>query len=240
MKITKKNLKCLIKEIIDPVSGKIKMYHTFGKGGSTRSSKPLAKEEVVDRVKSIMQNGFIPGDGNLFGEGLYGYRIEEFQSLKSSDNDFGNYALEFEIKDISRWFIFGAETAKAIKGKNFTPRAQCEVLGIDLNKHLFEYHTHERDEENSRWIPKTIDMTVGDVMDKLYEWEISEYLAEASDEANEFIYAFYELCTWYDIPGFVIYNSSIVCYDLNSVVLTGYSDDVGSGIIKPLPNIEMK
>ena len=104
MKITKRQLSSMIREIIEPSSGKVKMYHTFGKSRSYKvvNGKSVAdvmpKEELVSRVKQIMQNGFIPGDDHMFGRGLYAFKLEVFQSLTSGSNLYGNYALEFEIK----------------------------------------------------------------------------------------------------------------------------------------------
>jgi hypothetical protein len=244
----------MIREIIEPSSGKIKMYHTFGKSRSYKivNGKSVAdvmpKEELVNRVKQIMQNGFIPGDDHIFGKGLYAFKLEVFQSLSSESNQYGSYALEFEIKDVSRWLIFDIQEAKKVKGSNYTLRAQCESMGVNLNAPFTKYRYYEQDEESKEWVSKSRFMNIGDFMDQIDEWERTDEIGD-NDDYVELMQKFAHHCPDYNIDGILLNEVRLpersvlgffVCYNLESVVLTGYSDDVGSGIIKSLPSIEMK
>ena len=81
MKISRTYLRRLINEIIDPVSGKIKVYHMFGKDRHVQKGQryEMPKELVLDRVKAIMKNGFIPGDTLRYGKRMYGVDANQFR-----------------------------------------------------------------------------------------------------------------------------------------------------------------
>ena len=118
MQISRIKLRRLINEIVDSVSGKIKVYHMFGEDrhtGLEGVGAALSKNQVLDRVKTIMTKGFLPAAG-LFGNGLYGFDADTFRSLSEAGN-YGNYALEFEIKDFSRYLVFDYEKSRKVKGK---------------------------------------------------------------------------------------------------------------------------
>ena len=257
MKITRRQLKSIIKEVIDPKDGKIKMYHTFGKSRNIKiiNGQPdydiLPKEELVNRVKSIMKNGFIPSDNHLFGKGIYGFKPSQFKSLAGSQSAlYGNYALEFEIKDISRWLILDSKEAKKVKGSNAPLRKQLELLGVDLDRIFIKRHIdYVKDEETNMWVEqKPRALTIGDFMDLIEEWEKTGRSFADNDTYQEYIQIFAGDFPYYNIDGMLLnenwsngnfYLGFFVCTNLNAVTLTGYCEDIATGVIKPLPNISM-
>ncbi len=257
MKITRRQLKSIIKEVIDPKDGKIKMYHTFGKSRNVKIVNGqsvydiLPKEELVNRVKSIMKNGFIPSDSHLFGKGIYGFKLSQFKSLAGAQAArYGNYALEFEIKDISRWLILDSKEAKKVKGSNAPLRKQLELLGVDLDRIFMNSHIdYVKDEETNMWVEqKPRDLTIGDFMDLINEWEKTGEVFADNDTYQEYIQIFAGDFPYYNIDGMLLngnwsdgnsYLGFFACTNLNAVTLTGYCEDIATGVIKPLPNISM-
>ena len=56
----------------------------------------------------------------------------------SNAGDYGNYALEFEIKDFTRYLVFDYEKAKEVKGEKYRLIDQFAALGIGPETFLVE------------------------------------------------------------------------------------------------------
>ncbi len=238
MKISRTYLRRLINEIIDPVSGKIKVYHMFGKDRHVQKGQryEMPKELVLDRVKAIMKNGFIPGDTLRYGKGMYGVDANQFRDLSNSNaGDYGNYALEFEIKDFTRYLVFDYEKAKEVKGEKYRLIDQFAALGIGPETFLVET-SYTRRPPGGEPIRVTNKKTVREFSEDVDMYNEEDELG--NDQLKEDI-AGRPWIKNLDIHGCFV-RGFFVCWDLKSVVLTGYCDDNSKGEIKPLPRIEMK
>ena len=238
MKISRTNLRRLINEIIDPVSGKIKVYHMFGKdkqvkAGGHRDEMP--KELVIDRVKAIMKNGFIPGEQLWYGKGMYGVDANQFRDLSTSRaGDYGNYALEFEIKDFTRYLIFDYKKAKEVKGEKYRLIDQFAALGIGPETFIVD-SSYTRIPPGGEPIRVTVKKNVREFSEDVDIYNEEDILD--NDQLMEDI-GDQPWIKKLNIHGCFV-RGFFVCWDLKSVVLTGYCDDISSGEIKPLPNISM-
>lgn len=243
MKINRTQLRQLISEIAGSTPDKVKVYHMFGQkrqhtGGGDLGAE-VAKEQILDRVKAVMTQGFIPsGDlGAQYGKGLYGIAAQEFENPEEwARNLFGSYALEFEIKDFSRYLVFNYERAKLLKGARFKLIDQFADMGLAPETILFTYREGRYNRKTGKREYTEIKKTALDFsndVDDSNEWGIV-------DEDDSLQEAIIDLSynKRLNIDG-CFTHGFFVCWNLDSVVLTGYCDDVSSGEIKPLPNISM-
>jgi len=237
MQISRIKLRRLINEIVDSVSGKIKVYHMFGDDrhtGLEGIGTELSKNQVLDRVKTIMTKGFLPGELGLFGKGLYGFDADTFRSLSEAGN-YGNYALEFEIKDFSRYLVFNYEKSRDVKGENYRLIDQFKSMGINPETVLF---THKE----SRGLGASLSFIENKVTARDFSNDVDMYNEEGdlddNDALMEYVSALSENKSL-GIHGCFIKNF-FVCWNLKSVILTGYCDDTFVGEVKPLPNIAMQ
>ena len=237
MQISRIKLRRIINEIVDSVSGKIKVYHMFGENrhtGLEGIGAELSKDQVLDRVKTIMTKGFEPSSLGLFGKGLYGFDTDTFRSLSAAGN-YGNYALEFEIKDFSRYLVFDYEKSREVKGENYRLIDQFKSMGINPETILFT-------RTETRGLGASLSFTENKVTVRDFSNDVDMYNEEGEIYDNDTLMEYVESISENKslrIHGCFI-NNFFVCWNLKSVILTGYCDDTFVGEVKPLPNIAMQ
>jgi len=99
MKLTSKYLKKLILEAFVEKRGKFLCWHAFGWGGQSAGQRGKMDPELMDkfgvklRARMIKEKGFTPGNGAMYGMGVY--TVMDPRDI--SYNKYGPLALQFEI-----------------------------------------------------------------------------------------------------------------------------------------------
>lgn len=129
MKIIMEAWRGFLDEEIHPYTNTATVFHAFGKGST--GAYVVSKEDLLDIVKVIQKDGFIPGAGNLYGEGVY--TVYDLVSLRSI---YGNYALIFEVTNLDKFLIFDYKEAKKVYGKNHRMMDQLKKNGIQIDEEI--------------------------------------------------------------------------------------------------------
>ena len=155
MKLILERWNRFLNEEIKPYTNRAEVYHSFGIGsgspttiisadGLESPSHSFSKEELEDVVRSISVEGFKPGDGQMYGKGVY-------TTLESSHlrKEYGNFSLVFEVSNLDKFLILPYKEAKKVYLKNHTLLEQMEKNNIPITYRLDEI-CKLVDDENKR------------------------------------------------------------------------------------------
>jgi hypothetical protein len=131
MRLLFENWREFISEEIIPYENKAIVYHAFGRGSTGDVSVQVEKEKILDRIQTLREKGFIPGEGDFYGRGIYTVR-------NSSDlrREYGDFVFKFEVENLNKYAIFDYKEAKKVYGKNHTLKEQLEQNGFIINEEL--------------------------------------------------------------------------------------------------------
>tara|TARA_Y100001937_G_scaffold125713_1_gene193118 strand:- start:1024 stop:2130 length:1107 start_codon:yes stop_codon:yes gene_type:complete len=122
-------MKNFLLEQIKPYKKKAIVYHSFGKG--SQGLNIFTKQDLVDVVKKIKREGFIPGGGAMYGKGIYTvYRSNDLRMA------YGRFALIFEVKNLDNFLIFNYSEAKKVYGKKHRLIDQLTKNKVVINEEI--------------------------------------------------------------------------------------------------------
>lgn len=129
MKLLFENWRQFISEEIIPFENKAIVYHAFGKG--SRGNESLQKNEILNRIETLREKGFIPGEGDLYGRGIY--------TVRNSNDllyEYGDFVFKFEVKNLNKYAIFDYKEAKKVYGRNHNLKQQLEQNDLFIDEEL--------------------------------------------------------------------------------------------------------
>ena len=131
MKLLFENWRQFISEEILPFENKAIVYHAFGRG--SRGNESLQKDQILNRIETLREKGFIPGEGDLYGRGIYTVR-------NSNDllSEYGDFVLKFEVQNLNKYAIFDYKEAKKVYGRNHDLKQQLEQNDLSIDEDLEE------------------------------------------------------------------------------------------------------
>jgi len=93
------------------------------------------RTESVDIAKGILEKGFIPGAGAMYGEGLYTtYDLES--QLGGKMDHYGDVIVKFKVA-LHKFLIFDYDIAKIVYGKDYTLSDQVKIIDPLLGKEVW-------------------------------------------------------------------------------------------------------
>ena len=132
MKLLLENWRQFLDEDIKPYTNTATAYHSFGVGESFGHRFELKDLEKV--VRSISNEGFKPGEGQMYGKGIYTVLEPRFLRKK-----YGNFCLIFDVVNLDKFLILNYKKAKKIKDNQLTGhtlREQMERLGVSITDEI--------------------------------------------------------------------------------------------------------
>lgn len=79
-------------------------------------------------IPVIINNQFMPGEGDMYGKGLY--TVYELENTLTSRGFYGEYVYKLKV-NLSGFVIFDKDIAMKVYGQALTPRQQLLSLGLD-------------------------------------------------------------------------------------------------------------
>jgi len=131
MKLLMENWRQFISEEIIPFENKAIVYHAFGKG--SRGNESLQKDQILNRIETLREKGFIPGEGDLYGRGIY--------TVRNSNDllyEYGDFVLKFEVQNLNKYAIFDYKEAKKVYGRSHNLKQQLEQNDLLIDEDLEE------------------------------------------------------------------------------------------------------
>tara|TARA_R100000315_G_C5235456_1_gene147243 strand:+ start:3365 stop:4459 length:1095 start_codon:yes stop_codon:yes gene_type:complete len=129
MKLILENWNNFLSEEILPFKNMARAYHSFGVGST--GAYEFDKNMLNDVVRSIHKEGFKPGEGQLYGKGIY--TVYDPHDLNVA---YGKYCLVFDVENLDKFLIFSYREAKKVYGKLHKMTQQLEKNGIEIDDEL--------------------------------------------------------------------------------------------------------